>query len=101
MTQEFTLLSLPLCVVEITVGQYLLPFERLRLKRLSTRFQTMFKSSTIPIINRQQPESALALNVSSSLCLLQYLQREITNNYKFVTVDHQLSFTHQSFDYLP
>ena len=101
MASGFTFQTLPLYILEITVGQFLLPFERLRLKRLSSRYNALFgnNSSTIPTIHRQQSQSSMRLNISTAMNLLQYLQRTITSKYSH-SVDRCLSLTHQSFDYL-
>ena len=47
-----TLECLPVYVIEIAIGQFLLPYERRRIKRLSTSYKNLFNiKTTISILS--------------------------------------------------
>ena len=99
--QTFTFESIPLYVIEITIGQFLLPYERRRIKRLSKYYTNVFNpKSTISTLSHNPSSSLSIINISTFWNQMNYLQTHILPKY-FVNNEHKLSFTHQIFDKLP
>ena len=93
--------SIPLHLIEISIGQFLLPYERQKIKRLSTYYQNLFNlKSTISILNSKPSSSLSVINIETFWNVINYLQNHIIQKY-FIDNQNKLSFTHQTFDNLP
>ena len=98
--QVYNFESLPLYLIEISIGQYLLPFERKRIKRLSKFYRNIFNTkTTILSLTKNASTQVTKFNISSFWNHLNYLQNGIFCKY-FDPTEAKLSFTHQTFDML-
>eukprot|EP01084_Bolivina_argentea_P161525 281176_1 len=97
---NFTFKSLPLYVIEITIGQFLLPFERRRIKRISKYYKDLFDTkSTISTLTNNPSSSISIINISTFWNILNYIQNHILHKY-FLQTQNTLSLTHETFDKL-
>eukprot|EP01083_Nonionella_stella_P180395 643181_1 len=99
---EYSFHSLPLYVIEISIGQFLLPFERRRMRRISKYYESLFPlKTTILTLNNGTHASSSISNIAMSTFwnLIQYLQSHIIQHY-FVATQCKISCTHGVFDEL-